>query len=60
MPGQEIQADQRGRRVMAVSFEEVTRTTPERSLTVHLRGERAQTGRITVRHRGGGRPSSTG
>ncbi|MBC7223140.1 MAG: 50S ribosomal protein L2 [Anaerolineae bacterium] len=46
-----------GRRGMSVStFEEITRTTPEKSLLAPLRkraGRNAQ-GRITVRHRGGG------
>lgn len=38
------------------SFEEITRTTPEKSLTVGLkkRAGRNNRGRITVRHRGGG------
>jgi large subunit ribosomal protein L2 len=38
------------------SFEEITRTRPEKSLTVSLRSKagRNSTGRITVRHRGGG------
>jgi large subunit ribosomal protein L2 len=48
-----------GRRFMTVSsFEEVTKVTPERSLTVHLRkaSGRNASGRITVRHRGGGHP----
>lgn len=38
------------------SFEEITKTTPERSLLVPLRrkGGRNAYGRITVRHRGGG------
>ncbi len=48
-----------GRRFMTVSsFEEVTKGAPERSLTVHLRkaSGRNQSGRITVRHRGGGHP----
>ncbi len=37
-------------------FSEITKTTPERSLTVSLKktGGRNNTGRITVRHRGGG------
>jgi large subunit ribosomal protein L2 len=38
------------------TFEEITKSTPERSLTIHPRrhGGRDTTGRITVRHRGGG------
>ena len=38
------------------TFEEITKSTPERSLIVHPRsyGGRDTTGRITVRHRGGG------
>jgi large subunit ribosomal protein L2 len=46
-----------GRRFMSVSsFEEVTRGTPEKSLTEHLKKHsgRNNTGSITVRHRGGG------
>jgi large subunit ribosomal protein L2 len=46
-----------GRRFMSVStFEEVTKTTPERSLTEPLKkkGGRNNSGRITTRHQGGG------
>lgn len=46
-----------GRRQMTVSsFEEITRTTPEKSLTVSLKKKagRNSQGRVTVRHRGGG------
>ncbi len=46
-----------GRRGMTGhSFEEITKSKPERSLTEALRksGGRNRTGRITVRHRGGG------
>ncbi|MGI8848337.1 MAG: 50S ribosomal protein L2 [Candidatus Dormibacteria bacterium] len=46
-----------GRRFMAVStFEEITKKGPERTLTVHLKTHsgRNNSGRITVRHRGGG------
>ncbi len=46
-----------GRRGMTVAgFEEVTKTTPEKSLLVPLRktGGRNVQGRVTVRHRGGG------
>ena len=46
-----------GRRGMTgFTFEEITRTRPERSLTQALRKRagRNNTGRITVRHRGGG------
>ena len=46
-----------GRRDMSVStFETITRTKPERTLTVALKskGGRNSQGRITVRHRGGG------
>jgi large subunit ribosomal protein L2 len=46
-----------GQRGMTGStFEEITKSTPERSLIValHKRGGRDTTGRITVRHRGGG------
>ena len=57
MPVNKYKPTSAGRRFMAVSsFEEVTSTTPERSLTVHLKkaSGRNNTGRITVRHRGGG------
>jgi large subunit ribosomal protein L2 len=46
-----------GRRDMTgFSFEEITKTKPERSLTESLRkrGGRNNQGRVTVRHRGGG------
>src|SRR3990170_1654982 len=46
-----------GRRFMSVStFEEVTKTTPEKSLTEPLKrtGGRNNRGRITTRHQGGG------
>ncbi len=46
-----------GRRDMtAYTFEEITKSKPERSLTTHLRkhGGRNNRGRVTVRHRGGG------
>ena len=46
-----------GQRGMTVSaFEEITRTTPEKSLTTDLRGKagRNNSGKITVRHQGGG------
>ena len=46
-----------GQRFMTVSaFEEITRTTPEKSLMTDLRGKggRNHSGRITVRHQGGG------
>ncbi len=46
-----------GRRGMSVStFEEVTRSTPEKSLLRPLAGQagRNNVGRVTVRHRGGG------
>ena len=46
-----------GQRFMTVSsFEEITRTTPERSLTEDKRGKagRNNTGKITIRHQGGG------
>jgi large subunit ribosomal protein L2 len=46
-----------GRRTMSVSsFEEVTKTRPEKSLTEPLtkKGGRNNTGRITTRHQGGG------
>src|SRR5690606_29267193 len=46
-----------GRRGMtAYSFEEITKTKPEKSLTVPLKksGGRNNLGRVTARHRGGG------
>ncbi|MDO4565045.1 MAG: 50S ribosomal protein L2 [Clostridia bacterium] len=46
-----------GQRFMTVSaFEEITRTSPEKSLTTDLRGKggRNNSGKITVRHQGGG------
>ena len=46
-----------GRRNMTVpTFEEITKTTPEKRLTVVIKKNagRNNTGRITVRHRGGG------
>ena len=46
-----------GTRFYSVStFDEITKSTPEKSLTVTLKksGGRNNTGRITSRHRGGG------
>ncbi len=46
-----------GRRDMTgYTFEEITKKKPQRSLTTALRkkGGRNNTGRVTVRHRGGG------
>ena len=46
-----------GRRFMTVSsFEEITRTTPERSLLepLRIRAGRNRQGKVTVRHQGGG------
>ena len=46
-----------GRRFMTISdFEEITRSTPEKSLLapVHRTGGRNNNGRITTRHQGGG------
>jgi large subunit ribosomal protein L2 len=44
------------RRMTGYTFEEITKSTPERSLTVirRERGGRNVHGRVTVRHRGGG------
>lgn len=44
------------RHMTMMSFEEITKTEPEKSLTVSLRskGGRNAQGRLTVRHRGGG------
>ncbi|MGQ9888156.1 MAG: 50S ribosomal protein L2 [Aggregatilineales bacterium] len=57
MPVKVYKPTSAGRRGMTGhSFEEITRARPERSLTEPLRkkGGRNNTGRITVRHRGGG------
>lgn len=57
MPIKKYKPTSPGRRFMAVStFEEVTRTEPEKTLTEHLKkfSGRNASGRITVRHRGGG------
>ncbi len=57
MPVKVYKPTSAGRRGMTGhSFEEITRSRPERSLTEALRrkGGRNNTGRITVRHRGGG------
>jgi large subunit ribosomal protein L2 len=57
MPVKVYKPTSAGRRGMTGhSFEEITKSTPERSLTEALRkhGGRNSTGRVTVRHRGGG------
>lgn len=57
MPIKKYKPTSPGRRFMSVStFEEVTRSRPEKSLVVHLKKHsgRNASGRITVRHRGGG------
>ena len=57
MPLRKYKPTSPGRRFMSVStFEEVTKKRPEKSLTQHLKKHsgRNNTGRITVRHRGGG------
>jgi large subunit ribosomal protein L2 len=57
MPIRKYKPTSPGRRFMSGStFEEVTRTQPEKSLVQHLKkfSGRNQTGKITVRHRGGG------
>jgi large subunit ribosomal protein L2 len=57
MPVKVYKPTSAGRRGMTGhSFEEITKSTPERSLTEALRkhGGRHSTGRVTVRHRGGG------
>lgn len=57
MPVKVYKPTSAGRRGMTGhTFEEITRSKPERSLTESLRkrGGRNNTGRITVRHRGGG------
>lgn len=57
MPIKKYKPTSPGRRGMTSdTFEDITRTTPERSLTVSLKkhGGRNSQGRVTVRHRGGG------
>lgn len=57
MPVKQYRPTSPGRRGMSVStFEEITKTKPEKSLTVRLKKHsgRNNQGRITVRHRGGG------
>jgi large subunit ribosomal protein L2 len=57
MPVKKYKPTSPGRRGMSVSsFEEITRSKPERSLTEPLKSHagRNNQGRITVRHRGGG------
>src|SRR5437868_5376656 len=57
MPIRQYRPTSPGRRGMSVStFEEITKTKPEKSLTVKLKKHagRNNQGRITVRHRGGG------
>ena len=57
MPTKQFKPTSPGRRGMTgFTFEEITKKTPERSLTKPLRRKagRNQQGRITVRHRGGG------
>jgi large subunit ribosomal protein L2 len=57
MPIKQYKPTSPGRRGMSVStFEEITKTRPEKSLTVRLKKHagRNNQGKITVRHRGGG------
>lgn len=57
MPTRSFKPTSPGRRQMTVlTFDEITRTEPERSLLVPLKkkGGRNNLGRLTVRHRGGG------
>ena len=57
MPVRQYKPTSPGRRGMSVStFEEITKTKPEKSLTVSLKKHagRNNQGKITVRHRGGG------
>ncbi len=57
MPVKVYKPTSAGRRGMTGhSFEEITKSTPERSLTeaIRKRGGRNNQGRVTVRHRGGG------
>jgi large subunit ribosomal protein L2 len=57
MPIRQYRPTSPGRRGMSIStFEEITKTKPEKSLTVSLKKHsgRNNQGKITVRHRGGG------
>src|SRR5256712_8229460 len=57
MPIKQYRPTSPGRRGMSVStFEEITKTKPEKSLTVRLKKHagRNNQGKITTRHRGGG------
>src|SRR5205085_5746280 len=57
MPVRRFKPTSPGRRFMTVSdFKEVTKSTPEKSLTEKLakKGGRNNNGRITTRHQGGG------
>ncbi len=57
MPVKQYRPTSPGRRSMSVStFEEITKTRPEKSLTVRLKKHagRNNQGKITTRHRGGG------
>jgi large subunit ribosomal protein L2 len=58
MPIKQFKPTSPGRRnASGVTFSEITKKTPEKSLTVSLKGKKAgrnNQGRITVRHRGGG------
>jgi large subunit ribosomal protein L2 len=57
MPVRKFKPTSPGRRFMSVStFDEITKSTPERSLTEPLKksGGRNNKGRITTRHQGGG------
>src|SRR5260370_32854014 len=57
MPGRVYKPTSPGRRNMSVStFEEITRSKPERSLLEPMKSKagRNNQGKITVRHRGGG------
>jgi large subunit ribosomal protein L2 len=57
MPIKKYKPTSPGRRGMSGhSFEEITRATPEKSLTeaLHRRAGRSRTGKISVRHHGGG------
>src|SRR3972149_11674079 len=57
MPVKKYKPTTPGQRGMTgYTFEEITKSTPERSLTVSLgrHGGRNTYGRVTVRHRGGG------
>ncbi len=57
MPIKKVNPTSPGRRGMTLAdFSDITKTTPEKSLVIHLKrhGGRNNMGRLTVRHKGGG------